>query len=215
MRISRRVRLLLVLGFLAAILVTTLAVKMLTESRNAGGYRSFADAGVKLGTSDDSLAELNEVAPDFTLLDVDGNLVSLSSFRGRTVLLNFWATWCVPCRREMPDMNSQFLKRQSSGLVVLAINLEEGLEPIRTFVKKYELEFPVLLDSRRDVAKAYRLSGLPESWVVDSGGILRERRIGAFTRNSLDEVLQRVMSTARSDGSPILLPSTTVSSNVQ
>ncbi|HLF79958.1 MAG TPA: TlpA disulfide reductase family protein [Dehalococcoidia bacterium] len=179
------------------------------------GYRAFKDAGVRLGTSDGSAAALNEPAPDFTLRDTDGNLVTLSSLRGRTVLLNFWATWCAPCRREMPDINDQFLKRQSDDLTVLAINLQEALEPIRAFVKKYELEFPVVLDSEGGVGKAYRLSGLPESWIVDSEGILRERRIGAFTSKNLDEALQRVMSTMPSGRSPILAPPPTANSNVR
>ena len=138
-------------------------------------------------------------APDITLQTVEGETVSLSALRGRPVIVNFWASWCVPCRRETPDLVDAYLERGDSGFTVVGVNLQEARKPARDFAEKYGVTYPVVLDSDGDVAKAYRLSGLPESWIVDSQGILRERKIGAFSRAELAKMLDSVIGVTASE----------------
>lgn len=162
-------------------------------------YYTLSGAGIDLGPADGEAAELGQPAPDFTLLDLDGKPVTLSALRGQTVLVNFWASWCVPCRRETPDLVDTYLERVGSGFIVVGVNLQEAAKPARAFAEKYGVTYPVVLDSDGAVAKAYRLSGLPESWIVDSQGILRERKIGAFNRAELAMMLDNVIGVTVSE----------------
>lgn len=109
-------------------------------------------------------------AAEFTLRDLDGRSVSLGEFRGRVVLLNFWATWCVPCREEIPAMQTLARDLGPRGLVVLAVNYEEDPETVRAFVRDTALSLPVLLDRDGAVARRYRVAGLPTSFVIDRRG---------------------------------------------
>lgn len=152
-------------------------------------FYSLESQGIELGPASGPQAELNGPAPEFTLLDLAGQPVSLGGFRGKTVLINFWATWCVPCRREMPDLQEAYESRGDQGLVVLGVNLREAKPQAQKFVDDYGVTFPILLDTSGDVAQAYRLSGVPESWIVDEEGILVRRKIGAFTTEELRIVL--------------------------
>lgn len=157
---------------------------------------SFSDTAVgtngerlRLGANPGLQAEIGSPAPGFALMDTNGGTVQLRDFAGQMVLINFWATWCVPCRTEMPDLENAFREYELNGFVVVGVNLQESAIAASDFAKKYDLSFPVLLDSDGSVARAYRLSGLPESWVVGRDGILVQRKIGAFTRNELQMFL--------------------------
>lgn len=121
-------------------------------------------------------------APDFQLPSLGGQIVTLSDFRGRPVLINFWASWCGPCRYEMP-----FLQRlhedkawADKGLVILAIDIGEAPETVREFVANYRLSFTVLLDTKQEVALAYNVRGIPTTFLIDKGGVIRDIKIGAF-----------------------------------
>jgi peroxiredoxin len=109
-------------------------------------------------------------APDFNLLDADGNPMALSGFRGRWVLLNFWATWCEPCREEMPSM--ELLSRQftGQGLAVLAVNQRENAALVKQFMQAYRLTFTALLDTTGRVSGYYRVYGIPASYLIDANG---------------------------------------------
>ena len=109
-------------------------------------------------------------APDFNLLDADGNPVALSGFRGRWVLLNFWATWCEPCREEMSSM--ELLSRQFTGrgFAVLAVNQRENATLVKQFMQAYRLTFSALLDTTGRVAGYYRVYGIPASYLIDANG---------------------------------------------
>ena len=111
-------------------------------------------------------------APDFTLAGLDGKTVRLADFRGRVVFLNFWATWCAPCREEMPEMQALARELEKEGLVVLAVNYEESAETAEAFVQETALTLPVLLDADGAVARRYRVPGLPASFFVDRRGAL-------------------------------------------
>ena len=185
-----------VAGVLTAVLVIERLRSTSTQSASPGFY-SLSEPGIELGTAGDSPAELERQAPDFTLLGLNGAPVSLRSLRGKTVLINFWATWCAPCRQEMPDINEAFLKRQDVGFVVLAVNLKETPSQAKAFADKYGLAFTVLLDAKGDVAKAYQLTGVPESWIIGSDGVLRERKIGVFSRRELPSLIDGNQSLKR------------------
>lgn len=111
-----------------------------------------------------------KLAPDFQLVDLDSKPVKLSDFRGKTVLLNFWATWCGPCVSEMPALERLSQQYQKEGLVVLGVAVDEQLSNLRAFRKQYSLTFPLVFDEHSEVKDMYGLSGVPESFLIDPQG---------------------------------------------
>ena len=119
-------------------------------------------------------------APDFQLSDLDGKTVSLSDFQGKPVLINFWASWCRPCRVEMPHIQQVYEEWADKGLVVLAINWGETPSEVKKFMRNYELSLPVLLDTKRLVAQQYDVWSIPTTFLIDKDGIIQAKIIGAF-----------------------------------
>jgi peroxiredoxin len=117
-------------------------------------------------------------APDFTLPDVDGNAVRLSDFRGKVVIVNFWATWCPPCRFEMPSLQRAWEKLKDDGGVVIAVHVGGKEDEVWQFMSSYDLSFPIVLDTDSSVIKAWPVKGLPTTLVVDPEGLIRYRAIG-------------------------------------
>jgi peroxiredoxin len=132
-------------------------------------------------------------APDFVLEALDGEQVSLEEFSGQVVLMNFWATWCPPCKAEIPDIEAAYQLHQEDGLVVLGINVEESRETVEPFVEEFNITYPVLLDEARQVFKAYRVSGLPMSVIVDREGVIRVRHTGTMTAAQLERYLEQLL----------------------
>jgi len=134
------------------------------------------------------------VAPDFTLADAaTGAPVRLSDLRGRTVIVNFWATWCGPCRFELPALEEAYRNRgagASGDFVVLAVNVRETGREVATFRESLEMTFPVLLDSTGTTFAAYGGQVLPQTYFVDRDGIVRGRHIGAFGPSDLARGLE-------------------------
>ena len=129
------------------------------------------------------------LARDFALETVDGTEVSLSEYRGNVVLINFWATWCPPCRAEIPDLEAAYRTRQDDGFVVLGVNVEEPREAVAPFVEAMGMSYPVLLDKGGQVMKMYRAPGLPISLILDRDGVIRVRHVGFLTREQLEDYL--------------------------
>ncbi len=124
--------------------------------------------------------EIGNYAPDFELHTLDGEQIKLSDFRGSRVMLNFWATWCPPCRAEMPDMEKF---HQNKDVVILAVNLtetESNRQDIEEFAKKHGLTFPILLDEHIEVASLYMIQPIPTSYMIDSNGIVQNKAFGAL-----------------------------------
>ncbi|GIW40156.1 MAG: thioredoxin [Candidatus Binatia bacterium] len=118
-------------------------------------------------------------APDFELEDLNGQKVRLSAFRGRVVLLNVWATWCAPCREEMPSMERLHRRFSRDGLTVLAVSQDEqGRTTVEPYVRELGLTFPVLLDPRGEVARKFGVTGYPESFVIDRDGKVVLHHVG-------------------------------------
>lgn len=118
-------------------------------------------------------------APDFTLRDLAGDRVTLSHLKGRVVFLNFWATWCPPCREEMPSMERLHQTHKGRGLLVLAVNLQESPNLVRKFARNFGLSFPILLDETGEVSSAYGARALPMTFLIDTNGSIAARAVGA------------------------------------
>lgn len=119
------------------------------------------------------------LAPDFAAPDLAGQAVRLSGQRGKVVLVNLWATWCPPCREEMPSMERLHRELKDRGFVLLAVSQDEGgAEAVKAFVDQMKVTFPVLLDPQGDVGKKFGVWGYPESFLVDREGRIVERVIG-------------------------------------
>ena len=113
-------------------------------------------------------------APDFTLETSTGSTLSLSDFKGKVVLLNFWATWCVPCKKELPSMQRLYDFLKKDGFEVIAISIDrDQRERVNQYVKDYHLTFPVLLDPSQKVRKNYFIMGLPTSYLIGGDGKLK------------------------------------------
>ena len=121
---------------------------------------------------------------DFTLENLDGEKVSLSDFKGQTILLNFWATWCGPCRSEMPSMESLYKELQSLGFVLLSVNLKETRSDVAEYVKKAKISFPVLLDTTGEIGGIYGAQSIPLSFLIDTKGFVVGAVLGAKDWNS-------------------------------
>ncbi len=118
-------------------------------------------------------APVSGPAPNFTLKSLDGKNLKLSEMRGDVVLINFWASWCAPCRQEMPLLNALYNKYQPLGFTVLGINVEENLDDARRFLKNFPVDFPILLDGNNKVSKQYNVIAMPTTVVVDRDGNMR------------------------------------------
>jgi peroxiredoxin len=115
----------------------------------------------------------NAVAPDFTLRGADGRNVRLDELRGQVVLVNFWATWCGPCREEMPRLDTLYQKYRKSGFVLLGINVDDDPRAALATAAKLNVSFPVLLDTDKKVSKLYDLNTMPSTIVIDRDGKVR------------------------------------------
>ncbi|MCL4238793.1 MAG: TlpA family protein disulfide reductase [Anaerolineae bacterium] len=126
------------------------------------------------------------VAPDFTLPGLDGE-VALADFRGKYVLLNFWASWCPPCMAEMPDLYAYYRQHQDTGFTLLAVNVAEDEATVRAFLAANGFDFPVALDTTSAIYQQYGGAGLPSSFLIGPQGTLATMwRPGAITREMLD-----------------------------
>jgi thiol-disulfide isomerase/thioredoxin len=125
----------------------------------------------------------------------------LSQFRGRPVWINFWATWCPPCRAENPDIQSVYDANKDQGLVVLAIDLGEDGDTVRNYASRVGLTFTIGLDQTTEVAALYRIVGIPTHFFVDRDGIIREWRIGGLSKKVMEKKVQEIMASGDAAGS--------------
>ncbi len=130
---------------------------------------------------------VNPPAPEFSLASLDGT-VSLSDFRGQYVLVNFWASWCPPCMREMPDLYAYHLAHRDSGFTLLAVNVNEDAATVDEFVRANNFDFPVALDTTGVVFQRFGGDGLPSSFLIGpDGSLVKTWRPGAITRAMLEQ----------------------------
>ena len=167
------------------------AAGLLVAVAIVGGLVAFDRLGGDdaVGPLDDRRPKVGEPAPQFALRDPEGNVHRLDDFRGKVVWVNFWATWCGPCRRELPAMQRLANEFQDQGLVILAIDFQESSGVALDFWEELELELPMLLDSDGAVYEQYRLFGLPDHFFIDRDGVIRSLEMGDLTEDEMRERL--------------------------
>jgi len=143
-------------------------------------------------------AQVNAPAPDFNLPTLEGKQVSLSSLRGKVVLLTFWAVWCHVCREEMPMLDSLHKKYRDKGLEVVGVNIDRDVgASVQDYVKQHGLSFPILLDQERKAMKLYRAHFVPTTFVLDKRGIIVDKKVGPHkwstpeSQGFLEELLKK------------------------
>ncbi|MFC4618605.1 peroxiredoxin family protein [Camelliibacillus cellulosilyticus] len=149
-------------------------------------------------TSDDPPSVMGKIglavgnqAPDFTLKNFAGKTVNLSDFRGKNVIINFWASWCPPCRAEIPELESYYQSHKNKAFTILAVDVtstEATVSGVKSFVQKNHMSYPVVLDAEGDVSSAYGVMSLPTSYFIDSKGIIKYKVIGAMTTDTIKQV---------------------------
>ncbi len=156
-----------------------------------------ADDTAMSASSGNTAPQAGFSAPDFTLKTPQGETYTLSELRGHAILVNLWATWCPPCRAEMPAIEKIYQEFKEQGLIVLAINMTYQDDPFAVvpFINEYGLTFPILLDETGDVASAYQLRSLPSSYFINRAGIIQDVVIGgpmseALLRTRIERILQ-------------------------
>lgn len=153
-------------------------------------------SNLPLAVSQATGPKIGLTAPDFTLKDLNGNIVKLSEFRGKPVYLNFWASWCPPCKAEIPEIQ-KFYQQNKDKVAVLAVNLtsNDKLTDVVNILKDSNANFPVLLDTNANssVADAYQVYGIPASFFIDKNGIIRETHVGGMTLDTLQEALKKAL----------------------
>ena len=162
----------------------------------AFGAQSDPAPQVRTQISNRQAVRVGDEAPNFHLRDLDGNVTSLSQFRGKVVLLNFWATWCGPCRVEMPAMEQLYRTFSRREFQILAISTDpQGMTVTRPFQQKNGLTFPILHDTDMQIGLTYGARSLPMTLMIDRQGIVRERIFGARDWNSPEarELIQLLM----------------------
>ncbi|RMF88322.1 MAG: TlpA family protein disulfide reductase [Nitrospinota bacterium] len=125
------------------------------------------------------MPEEPQAAPAFLLPDLSGKVVALEDLQGKVVFLNFWATWCPPCRAEMPAMERLFQRMQGKDFALLAINFQESRQQVEEFMQEFQLHFPALLDSEGVAGTAYRVIGLPTTYILDRKGRIVASVVGS------------------------------------
>lgn len=139
-----------------------------------------------------SYAEIGQPAIDFALSDLDGNTVWLSDYRGKVVIISFWATWCPPCQAEIPELVELYPALQADGVVILAVNFQETADTVDAFAQEMNMNFPVLLDTQGYLAYVNGVRALPTSLFVDRQGVLRYSYMGSLTEDSLNSILAEI-----------------------
>ena len=150
---------------------------------------SISGGGNGSDTQDETGLAVGDIAPDFELETAEGETVRLSDYRGKRVLVNFWATWCPPCRAEIPDMQKLY---DNEDVVILAVNMGETPDKVTEFVKEFEMTFPVPMDAESEVTGIYQVQAYPTSYMIDSNGRIQFMRLGAMNYDLMVQELEKM-----------------------
>mgnify|MGYP001579612607 CR=1 FL=1 len=147
-----------------AIIIAAIAFIELSKPKNNVIVSDDKNTGITIG----------KTAPDFKLENLEGKKAKLSDYRGKKIILNFWASWCPPCREEMPEF--QKIYASNKEIVVLGVNLQESKEAIQSFTKKLEINFPILLDPNSQVKNMYNVFTQPVTYFIDENGVIKDKK---------------------------------------
>ena len=131
-------------------------------------------------------------APDFTLTDLDGNTISLSDLEGNVVFLNFWATWCIPCKKEIPLFNEAFETHKDRGLTIIGISIDRSEKIVKKFLTKTEFVYPVAMGTQKFLNKYGIARAVPVTVIIDKKGKLRHKVIGELDREKIEKYFQEL-----------------------
>ncbi|MFS1515487.1 thiol-disulfide oxidoreductase ResA [Bacillus sp. SCS-151] len=138
------------------------------------------------------IAIIGKKAPDFKLVTLEGDFVQLSELAGKGVFLNFWATYCPPCKKEMPFIENSYQYYKDTGVEVLAVDVGEPKLTVQSFVDQYNLTFPILLDKDEQVLNAYNIGPIPVTFLIDKDGIVIDKIVGEMTQQDVDNYMKRI-----------------------
>lgn len=171
----------------AAMIVATIGLLLLGKTSSASEHLFLAMGMAKVPAKQ---------AADFALPDLRGQQVSLHHYRGKVVFLNFWATWCIPCREETQAMEQLHQRFQSQGLAVLAVNLKETPDQVNAFFDQHRLSFTTLLDASGSVFRDYQVMGLPTTYLIGREGTLLARGVGGrdWTRSEGKDLIRALLA---------------------
>jgi peroxiredoxin len=160
-----------------------------------GGVSAIVDLTIKAGNPP-PVGKPGKVgrSVDFTLKDFAGNLVHLSDYRGRNVVVNMWATWCPPCRAEMPDLVAFYRAHQSKDWTLVAINIQDDAAKAQSYVREQGMFFPVLFDPEGEALDIFTVDGLPSTFVVDRTGVIKFAWTGQMTPALLEQRIAPLLS---------------------
>ncbi len=171
--------------FLPAAIIVIIVVVILAiefgKSRQSASAQNGEDVGISIG----------KIAPDFELGALDGHAVKLSDYRGKNIVLNFWASWCPPCREEMPEFQRVYTENPES-LVVIGVNLQESKENAESFVEKLGITFPILLDPNAQAKDMYNVFTQPVTYFIDGNGEIVDKKFGPLTSEEIDEKIAKM-----------------------
>lgn len=135
---------------------------------------------------------VKEKAEDFTLTDLEGNEITLSDLKGKKVFLNFWATWCSPCKAEMPDIEKIYQDTTDSDLIIIAVNIGESKKTVNNFIEDKNYNFKVLLDSDQEVASRYYITAIPTSLFIDEDGYIIAQKSGSMEAEEMKAYIKKL-----------------------
>ncbi|MFE6166351.1 peroxiredoxin family protein [Viridibacillus arvi] len=184
---KKKIFALLIIAAMIGIAVTNFVKTKVAEEQKVDTRATIVEdtLGVKSGLA------IGELAPDFELETLEGKKVKLSDFRGKKVILNFWATWCPPCKAEIPHMQKYYEKfAKEDNFEIVAVNLtsqQEKVKYVKKFVKTYEMTFPVLLDTEGEQMRTYEIYTIPTTYFLDTKGLVQKKVIGPVDQDSMRE----------------------------
>jgi peroxiredoxin len=135
---------------------------------------------------------VGDSAPDFALIDMDGNKHRLSDYRGQGVFLNFWGTWCPPCKKEMPYINNQYHQFKDRGVQLMSVDIQESPLAVQQFADRLKLDFPIMIDPEKEVMNTYGVDLLPATFLIDKDGKVVKYHTGELTENMIKEFMEKI-----------------------
>lgn len=185
--------LLLIFALIAIVLTSFVRSKMAEgEKIDTSSTQVSAEVNNKIKSG----IEVNQMAPDFSLKTLDGKEAKLSDYRGQKVILNFWATWCPPCKAEIPHMEKYYKNHAKKDHVeILAVNLTKSDKDenyIKDFIKSYDMTYPVLLDTEGEQQKQYEIVTIPTTFIIDTKGVIQKKIVGPMDQNMMIKTIASI-----------------------